>query len=203
MWWILLGLVVLLGLFGLMLYLSNLKHQIDIPEPTVRTALTAAKAALSNKEEKPEIVRRMKDKTELPYDAVAENKARAELPGTYILRWPQMHITYTCKEGSEKLNIVQHGNDQQVALFYSAGVLGSVDVNKEPLDQESFDFRHAGTLSEQLRSFVRYHLRFPGGSLKLDKAPEPTFKPVKDLRKGGEIHLKGAPPPGRLPNFDE
>ena len=49
MLWILLGLVVLLGLFGLALFLNNLKRKADIPEPTVRTALTAAKAALATR----------------------------------------------------------------------------------------------------------------------------------------------------------
>ncbi|HQR41919.1 MAG TPA: hypothetical protein PLX97_04530, partial [Gemmatales bacterium] len=203
MWWILLGVVVLGGLFALALFLNNWQRKAELPESTVRHALTEAKNVLLNKEALPDIVRRMKDKTEIPFDAAVENKAKAEIPGTFVLRWPTIHITYSNKDGSEKLNIIQHGNDQKVALFYSDGVLGAVDVNKETLDQESFDFRHAGTLSDQLRQFVRYHVRFPGGSLKLEKAPEPTFKPVKDLRKGGEIHLKGPPPPGRMPNFEE
>ena len=61
--------------------------------------------------------------------------------------------------------------------------------------------RHAGTISDQMRSFVRYHLRFPEGTLKVEKAAEPTFKPVLDLKKPGEIKLHGKPPPGPLPNF--
>ncbi|HMP16566.1 MAG TPA: hypothetical protein PKD72_06065, partial [Gemmatales bacterium] len=63
---------------------------------------------------------------------------------------------------------------------------------------------HAGTIAEQLRNFVRYHLRLPGGSLEVEKAPEPTFAPKLNLKKGsGKIHLKGQPPPERMPNFEE
>lgn len=191
-------LVVALGVFFVMR--NKAKHK----EPlSVRHAASVAKEALKDKDNKPEVFRRMKDKTEVPYDAMQENKAKAEIPGTYHLRWPHLQIGYVFKDTTEKIVLQIDGYDEVVTLFYGNGELNGVNRGNESLEAEDFEMRHAGTISEQLRAFIRYHLRFPGGSLKVDKAPEPTFKPVLDLKKAGEIHLKGAPPPGRLPNFTE
>lgn len=168
---------------------------------TFRHALTVAKEALKDKEHPPELFRRLKDHTEVPFDAKQENKSKAELPGTYHFRWPHLQVGYTNKDSGEKIVIQIDGHKEIVTAYYSEGAVNGVKIGDEDLDLESFDMRHAGTISDQMRSFVRYHLRFPDGTLKVEKAAEPTFKPVLDLKKPGEIKLHGKPPPGPLPNF--
>ncbi len=197
---IILGVVAVIGVIAFLVLRSK---KVSKEQLTVRHAISVAKAALLDKENLPEIFRRMKDKTEVPYDAKEENKAKAEIPGTYHLRWPHVQVGYVLKDTSEKIVLQIDGYDKVATLFYGDGELNGVKMGEDSLGAESFDMRHAGTLSEQLRAFVRYHVRFPGGSLKVDKAPEPTFKPVLDLKKAGEIHLKGPPPPGKMPNFEE
>lgn len=181
-----------------------LKGKKTTKEPlTVRHAVTVAKTALQDKDQLPTIFRRLKDKSEIPFDPSKENKSKMEIPGTFHLHWPKLQVGYVFKEGTEKIVIQLDEHHEVVTLFYGDGVLNGVNRGKEALPAEDFEMRHAGTISEQLRAFVRHHLRFPGGSLKVDKAPEPTFKPVLDLKKSGEIHLKGSAPPGKMPNFQD
>lgn len=203
MLWILLGFVVLLGLFGLLVYYNARRQKAAHPVMIVREAITIAKKAMLDKEEGPEIFQRKKDKTEVPFDAKEKNKLKQELPGTYHFRCPEIELGYTLKEAGEKIVLKIHKHEEVISLFYSDGTLSAIKVLDEVLDTEAFEMRQAGTIAEQLRKFVRYHLRFPGGSLKVEKAAEPTFKPTLNLKEGsGGIKLKGAPPPGKLPNFE-
>lgn len=192
------GVVLVIGLIVFLV----LRNKTKTKEPlSVRHAVTVAKTTLQNKAERPDIFKRLKNKTEIPFDAIEENHDRAEIPGTYHLRWPHLQVGYVFKDNTEKIVLQLDGFDEIVTLFYGDGVLNGVNRGKETLDAEDFEMRHAGTISEQLRAFVRFYLRFPGGSLKVDKAPEPTFKPSLDLKKSGDIKLKGPPPPGKQPNF--
>ncbi len=203
MLWILLGFVVLLAIFGLLVFLNARRQQAGHPVMVVREAITTAKKAMLDKDEKPEIFQRLKNKEEIPYDAVKKNKLKEELPGTYHFRCPEIELGYTLKPGNEKIVLQIHGHQEVISLFYTEGVLSAIKLADEVLDTEAFEMRQSGTIAEQLRDFVRYHLRFPGGSLKVTKAAEPTFKPTLNLKEGsGHINLKGAPPPGKLPNFD-
>ncbi len=169
---------------------------------TFRDLAVAAKTALQDKEHPPEIYRRLKSRVEELFDPIQENKKRAEIPGTYHFRWPHLQVGYTCKEAGEKIVIQKEGHPEVVTAYYGAGVVNGIKIDETNLNMEDFEMRHAGTIGDQLRSFVRYYLRFPEGTLEIEKAPEPTFKPVLDLRKGGEIKLHGKPPPGKMPNFD-
>lgn len=171
------------------------------PHLTFRHAVTVAKEALQDKENPPEIFRRLKDHTEAPFDAVKENKKKEVIPGTYHFRWPKIQVSYTNKNLDETIVIQVDDHDEIVSAYYSEGIVNGVKIGDTNLDMEDFEMRHAGTIGGHLRSFVRYHLRFPEGTLKIEKAPEPTFTPVLDLRKGGEIHLHGKPPPDKMPNF--
>jgi hypothetical protein len=195
-----LGIIILLGA-GYFFLVWKIEHK--EPHLTFRHAATVAKEALLNKDNPPEIFRRMKDKTEVPFDALKENKKKAVLPGTYHFRWPNLQLGYTNKEAGEKIVIEVEGHEEIVSAFYHDGAVNGVKIGNVDLDMEDFEMRHAGTIGDHLRSFVRYYLRFPEGTLEIEKAPEPTFKPVLDLRKGGEIHLHGKPPPEKMPNFKD
>jgi len=199
--WTLIGLAVFIAL-AVAYFFFIWKKETKLPHLTFRHAASAAKEALQDKEHPPEIFRRMKDKTEVPFDALAENKKKAEIPGVYHFRWPKLQLGYTNKEAGEKIVIELEGHDEIVTAFYGAGVVNGVKIGDDNLDLEDFEMRHAGTIGDHLRTFVRYHLRFPEGTLEIEKAPEPTFKPVLDVRKGGEIKLHGKPPPGKMPNFE-
>lgn len=170
---------------------------------TFRHAAVTAKEALLDQEHPPEIFRRLKARLETPFNAMEENKKKVVIPGTYHFRWPHLQVGYTNKDTSEKIVLQLDGHPEIVTAFYSDGVVNGVKIGETELDMEDFEMRHAGTIGDQLRSFVRYYLRFPDGTLKVEKAPEPTFKPVLDLRKGGEIKLHGKPPPGKMPNFED
>jgi len=192
-------LIVLFGAYLLLVY----KRQHHPDHLTFRDIAMVAKTALLNKEAPPEIFRRLKDHSEIPFDALAENKKKAVIPGTYHFRWPKLQLGYTNKDLDEKIVIQVEGDDKVVTTFFTDGAVNGIRIGKENLDMEDFEMRHAGTISDQLRSFIRYYLRFPEGSLTIDKAPEPTFKPVLDLKKKGEIHLHGKAPPERMPNFQD
>lgn len=197
---IIVGILVAVALIALVVLRNTKFPKQDL---TVRHAISEAKAALLDGKNKPQIFRRHKDKSEVPFNPSEENRSRMEIPGTYHLHWPMLEIGYTIKDGHEK-TILRIGDYKElITLYYSDSVLTAVKKDKETLDAENFEMRHAGTIADQLRSFIRYHLRFPGGSLKVDKSAEPTFTPVLDVNKAGSIKLKGKAPPERLPNFDE
>ncbi|HQR08863.1 MAG TPA: hypothetical protein PLN21_18730 [Gemmatales bacterium] len=199
--WTLLG----VGLFivaAVVYFFLAWKKQYRPHHLTFRDLAVAAKEALLDKEHLPEIYRRLKNRVEEPFDPLQENKKRAEIPGTYHFRWPRLQVGYTNKDSGEKIVIQKEGHPEVVTAFFTEGAVNGIKIGDTNLDMEDFEMRHAGTISDQLRSFVRYHLRFPGGTLEIEKAPEPTFKPVLDLRKAGEIKLHGKPPPGKMPNFD-
>lgn len=203
MLWILLGFAMLLAVFGLLVFFNARSQKASHPVMIVREAITTAKRAMLDREEGPEIFQRKKDKSEVPFDAKEKNKLKQELPGTYHFRCPEIELGYTLKDGSEKIVLQIHKHQEVISLFYTEGMLTGIKVLKEVLDTEAFEMRQAGTIAEQLRNFVRYHLRFPGGSLNVTKAAEPTFKPKLNLKEGsGSINLKGAPPPGKQPNFE-
>jgi len=197
---IIVGILAVIALIALVMLRNTKFPKQDL---TVRHAISEAKAALLDSKNKPQILRRMKDKSEVPFNAVEENKSRMEIPGTFHLHWPMLEIGYTLKDGNEKIILRIGDYKELITLFYADSVLAAVKKDKETLDSENFEMRHAGTIADHLRSFIRYHLRFPGGSLKVDKSAEPTFTPVLDLNKGGTINLKGKAPPERMPNFDE
>lgn len=201
-WLILLGIVLLVGLLAAGAWAWSKKKEKDEPL-TFRHAANIAKAALIDKENKPEIVKRKKGQEPIAYNAMEVNKAKAEIPGTFVLSWPSIEIIYSCKQPAEQMVLKPTGYDENAVAIFHEGNLSVVEVAGQALDMEDFEMRHAGTISEQLRMFIRYHLRFPGGTLLIDKAPEPTFKPTLDLRKAGEIKLHGKPPPGKLPNFQD
>lgn len=203
MFWLIMASVVMgvLLVAGLVYFFVVLKHVPAKDDLTFRHAATMAKEALLDKDHLPDIFRRMQDRTEVPFIAYKENKKKQEIPGTYIFRWPHLQITYVNKPDGEKVVLQLDGYEQRVTAFYGEGVVTGIKMGDEVLDLEDFDMRHAGTIGDHVRSFIRYHLRFPEGSLEIDKAPEPTFKPVLDLKKKGEIHLHGKPPPEVMPNF--
>lgn len=197
---IILGVLAVIALIALVVLRNTKFPKQDL---TVRHAISEAKAALLDGKNKPQILRRMKDKSEVPFNPVEENKSRMEIPGTFHLHWPMLEIGYTLKDGNEKIILRIGDYKELITLFYADSVLAAVKKDKETLDTENFEMRHAGTIADHLRSFIRYHLRFPGGSLKVEKSAEPTFTPVLDLNKAGEIKLKGNAPPQRMPNFEE
>lgn len=137
----------------------------------------------------------------VPFNALEQNKAKSKLRGTFLLQWPKLEIVYTNKDPAEQITLKPEGYETQARAVFHEETLSSVEVGGEVLDMEDFEMRHAGTIAEQLRMMVHYYLRFPGGSLTIDKMPEPTFKPKLDLRKKGEIKLHGKPPPEKMPNF--
>lgn len=197
---IIVGILVAIALIALAVLRNTKFPKQDL---TVRHAVTEAKSALLDAKNKPQIFRRMKDKSEVPYNPLEENKSKMEIPGTFHLHWPMLEIGYTLKDGNEKIILRIGDYKELITLFYSDSVLAAVKKDKETLDAEDFEMRHAGTIADHLRSFIRYHLRFPGGSLKVDRSAEPTFTPVLDLNKAGSIKLKGSTPPERMPNFED
>jgi hypothetical protein len=205
MLWILLGFLVLGGIMGVLVYFNSRSQQANNPVMIVREAISTAKKAMLDKEEKPEVFQRLKNKEEIPYDSKVKNKLKEEIPGTWHFRCPEIEIGYTMKDGgAEKMVLQIHGHEEVITLFYTEGILSSIKVRDEILGTEAFEMRQAGTIAEQLRNFVRYHLRFPGGSLQVTKSPEPTFTPKLNLKKGsGQINLKGPKPPDKQPNFQD
>ncbi len=72
-----------------------------------------------------------------------------------------LEIGYTLKDGNEKIILRIGDYKELITLFYADSVLAAVKKDKETLDTEISKCDMQVPLADHLRSFIRYHLRFP------------------------------------------
>ena len=164
------------------------------PPLCIRHAIETAKDALRNKNQRPKIYRCCNVRKTEDLIVTAEMKKQSvDRPGIFRFRWPQLDLKYLLAENTEEVHLQLEGHEKIVTLLYIEGLLGSMKIGSERFDAEHFEMRQSGNIADQLRNCLRHHLRLSGGTLELAKWEEPTFTPVLDLNKAGEIKLKEIP----------
>ena len=186
--------LVTLVIIGVIVYLVIRTKKRMQPPLCARQAIEKAKRALKDKKQRPRIYRCCNVKKTEDLIVSAELKSMSSDPmGNFRFRWPDLDLKYTLTENIEEVDIQLTGHREIISLLYVEGALGSLAIGADRFDSEHFDMRQSGNIADQLRSFIRHHLKLRGGTLEVERWEEPTFTPVLDVNKPGEIKLKEIP----------
>lgn len=164
------------------------------PPSSARDIMQAARQALRDKSNRPEIYRCCPvTSNEDLMDCTELEKIRHEGNGRYRFKWDHLELLYILTEHTEEMRVKRQGNEELLTLFYVDGALGSMAMDDETYDVEKFEMRQSGNLANQLRRCLKHHLKVRGGSLEVQKYNDPSITPQLDLNEAGEIKLKELP----------
>lgn len=164
------------------------------PPSSARDIMQAARQALRDKSNRPEIYRCCPvTSNEDLMDCTELEKIRHKGNGRYRFKWDHLELLYILTEHTEEMRVKRQGNEELLTLFYVDGALGSMAMDDETYDVEKFEMRQSGNLANQLRRCLKHHLKVRGGSLEVQKYNDPSITPQLDLNEAGEIKLKELP----------